>query len=101
MTVERDAGGQPLHEIAIFDDITERKNAEAALAASEDRFRQLTQLSSDWYWEQDEHFGLTFMSRRMSEKTGLDPSAYIGRKRWDQPALNLTDEDWARHRATL
>jgi PAS domain S-box-containing protein len=41
------------------------------------------------------------MSRRMSEKTGLDPSAYIGRKRWDQPALNLTDEDWARHRATL
>ena len=101
MTVERDAGGKPLYEIAIFDDITERKNAEAALAASEDRFRQLTQLSSDWYWEQDEHFGLTFMSRRMSEKTGLDPSAYIGRKRWDQPALNLTDEDWARHRATL
>ncbi|HWI35738.1 MAG TPA: PAS domain S-box protein [Burkholderiales bacterium] len=101
MTVERDDGGKPLYEIAIFDDITERKNAETALAESEDRFRKLTQLSSDWYWEQDDQFGLTFMSRRMSEKTGLDPSAYIGRKRWDQPALNLTAEDWARHRATL
>ena len=101
MTVERDDGGKPLYEIAIFDDITERKNAETALAESEDRFRKLTQLSSDWYWEQDDQFGLTFMSRRMSEKTGLDPSAYIGRKRWDQPALNLTEDDWARHRGTL
>jgi PAS domain S-box-containing protein len=101
MTVERDAGGKPLYEIAIFDDITERKDAEAALAASEERFRSLTQLSSDWYWEQDENFGLTFMSRRMSERTGLDAAAYIGRKRWDQPALNLTENDWEEHRAQL
>src|SRR4051812_1105866 len=101
MTVERDAGGRPAYEIAIFDEITERKAAEAALADSEARFRSLTQLSSDWYWEQDEHFGLTFMSRRMSEKTGLDAAAYIGRKRWDQPALNLTEEDWGRHRPAL
>ena len=35
------------------------------------------------------------------EKTGLDAAAYIGRKRWDQPALNLTEADWARHRAQL
>src|SRR4051812_2670703 len=101
MTVERDAGGKPLYEIAIFDDITERKDAEAALAASEERFRSLTQLSSDWYWEQDENFGLTFMSRRMSERTGLDAAAYIGRKRWDQPALNLTENDWEEPRAQL
>src|SRR3954462_186991 len=101
MTVERDAGGKPLYEIAIFDDITERKAAEAALAASEERFRSLTQLSSDWYWEQDENFGLTFMSRRMSERTGLDAAAYIGRKRWDQPALNLTENDWEEPRAQL
>ena len=79
MTVERDAGGKPIYEIAIFDDITERKDAEAALAASEERFRSLTALSSDWYWEQDESFGLTFMSRRMSERTGLDAAAYLGR----------------------
>src|SRR5438445_662185 len=101
MVVERDEAGRPIYEIAIFDEITERKRAEAAVLESEERFRSLTQLSSDWYWEQDADFGLKFMSRRMGEKTGLDAAAYIGRKRWDQPALNLTDEDWAAHRAQL
>ncbi|HEX9432032.1 MAG TPA: PAS domain S-box protein [Burkholderiales bacterium] len=101
MVVERDEAGQPSYEIAIFDDITERRRAEAAVRESEERFRSLTQLSSDWYWEQDAQFGLTFMSRRMGERTGLDASAYLGRKRWDQPALNLTDADWASHRAQL
>src|SRR5258706_118812 len=101
MVVERDQAGQPSYEIAIFDDITERRRAEAAVRESEERFRSLTQLSSDWYWEQDAQFGLTFMSRRMGERTGLDASAYLGRKRWDQPALNLTDADWASHYAQL
>jgi PAS domain S-box-containing protein len=97
----RAADGEPRYEIAIFDDITERKEAERALRESEARFRSLTQLTSDWYWEQDAEFGLKFMSGRMGERTGLDAGSYIGRKRWDQPALNLTEEDWAAHRALL
>ena len=78
-----------------------RKGAERELRESEARFRSLTALSSDWYWEQDEQFRLTFMSSMLGERTGLDATSYIGRRRWDQPALNLTEGDWDRHRAQL
>jgi diguanylate cyclase (GGDEF)-like protein/PAS domain S-box-containing protein len=101
------ANGDPIFDSAgrfvgyrgVASDITLRKRGEAALRESEARFRSLTALSSDWYWEQDHEFRLTYMSS--IEKTGLDPSAYLGRKRWDQPALNLTAADWQRHRAQL
>src|SRR5438067_1448585 len=81
--------------------VLKRISAEGAMRESEARFRSLTALSADWYWEQDEQFRLTFMSRPLGERTGLDASAYLGRRRWDQPALNLTAADWERHRASL
>jgi PAS domain S-box-containing protein len=78
-----------------------RKQAEGELRASEARFRSLTALSSDWYWEQDEELRLTLLSGRFAERTGMDPAPYLGRKRWEQPAANLTEADWERHRAQL
>ncbi|HKB62787.1 MAG TPA: ATP-binding protein, partial [Burkholderiales bacterium] len=78
-----------------------RVQAERELREGEARFRSLTALSSDWYWEQDEQFRITSMSSRFLERTGIDPALYIGRKRWEQPALNLTESDWERHRAQL
>jgi diguanylate cyclase (GGDEF)-like protein/PAS domain S-box-containing protein len=84
---------------AISRDLRDRIASEKALQESEARFRSLTALSSDWYWEQDAQLRLTYMST--IEETGLDASAFLGRYRWDQPALNLTAEDWARHRTQL
>jgi len=77
------------------------RTAERVLRASAARFRSLTQLSADWYWEQDAEFRLTHMSSYVGGKSGLDASAYLGRRRWEQPALNLTEADWERHRAQL
>jgi diguanylate cyclase (GGDEF)-like protein/PAS domain S-box-containing protein len=72
-----------------------------SLRQSEARFRSLTQLSSDWYWEQDSESRVTFMSSHMGELTGLVAADYLGRKGWELPALNLTEADWERHRAHL
>jgi PAS domain S-box-containing protein len=46
MTLERDADGRPLYEIAVYDDITAQRDAEARLKESEARFRQTFELAA-------------------------------------------------------
>ncbi len=45
MVLERDAAGAPQYEIAVYDDITARKNAEARLREEEERFRRTFELA--------------------------------------------------------
>jgi len=87
--------------VGIGKDITTQKMAEQALRENDARFRALALLASDWCWEQDEQFRFTLFFGAFEQKAGLRPDEYIGKTRWDRPAQNLTDEDWARHRALL
>src|SRR3954469_8761598 len=72
-----------------------------APAAAQRDSSTLLELLSDWYWEQDAEFRFTVISRRSPEASGADPFPYLGRKHWEQPALNLSEEDWERHQAQL
>ena len=45
IVLERDAAGKPLYEISVYDDITARKDAEAAVRESEERFRRTFELA--------------------------------------------------------
>jgi CheY-like chemotaxis protein len=47
----------------------------AELRESEARFKSFTELSSDWYWEQDAEGKLTKFSGPVMEMLGLDPGA--------------------------
>jgi PAS domain-containing protein len=82
-------------------DIRERKRAEEALRQSETRFRGLTLLSSDLYWEQDDQYRFTSLSGTNSERFKDISFDFIGKKRWEQNFHNMSETDWSAHRAVL
>lgn len=68
------------------------------LAESEERFRSLMALSSDWYWEQDEHFRFTVVCYSRAESRAEAFSTALGKTPWEMP---YHDPDWSAHRAQL
>ena len=75
-------------------DITDRKRVEQALAESEGRFRGLTRLSSDWYWEQDAQYRFTYVSEGLREHFGLDPARLLGERWHDEIDFRLVEGSW-------
>jgi diguanylate cyclase (GGDEF)-like protein/PAS domain S-box-containing protein len=79
----------------------QRKRAEDVLRESEERFRSLTNLSSDMYWEQNAEFRFTEFSGMGSQHVNTRTLPYIGKKRWEQNYVNMTADGWAEHMAIL
>jgi PAS domain S-box-containing protein len=50
----------------------------AELRASEARFKSFTELSSDWYWEQDPEGKFTKVSGPVFEMLGIEPGTVLG-----------------------
>lgn len=72
--------------------------ADRELRDSEGRFRDLAELSYDWYWEQDEHYRFTSMSGGAFQKGHLPLEQYLGKTRWELPLLGVSAEQLAAHR---
>ena len=86
-----------------FERESQRKRAEEALRTSEARFRSLTGMSSDFYWETDaEH---RFTQRDESRDDGalslLEHGSPLGKRRWELAYFSPDDSGWQAHRVTL
>jgi diguanylate cyclase (GGDEF)-like protein/PAS domain S-box-containing protein len=95
------SGGQPVGFRGVLRDVTERRKMELALRESEKRFRSLTELYSDWYWEQDAEFRLTKFDGKGIGDSYASRRALMGKRPWELPGIDLTPASWDEHRADL
>jgi PAS domain S-box-containing protein len=89
----------------LLEQTVEERTAE--LHHSETRFRRLTELSSDWYWEQDENGEFTKIFGPVFEMLGIQIDDVLGKTRdnqrsnWDQPEREILDANLAARRPFL
>ncbi len=93
----RDANGTVTRMIGVVEDITERKQVEASLRASEERFQDFANAASDWFWEMGPDLRFTWFSDFTNKSMGLELDDFIGKSRREVIATEDLDEQWQAH----
>ncbi|MFP5462449.1 MAG: EAL domain-containing protein [Gammaproteobacteria bacterium] len=93
---ERDERGQVDRLGGVAQDITGIRSMQQQLAASEAKFRDLTQMSSDWVWETDDQHRWSYFSDSVDAVLGRWVRDLAGRHPWDLPEGRFAFEppDW-------
>jgi PAS domain S-box-containing protein len=106
----RESGPRELVELArrfnrigreLAKDSNARKQAEEALRANEERFRQLTGMSADFYWELDAQFRLTWLAGKFFGESGIPENDLLGQHRFTMGNLEPVEISPDQHRRTL
>jgi PAS domain-containing protein len=82
-------------------DVTELVAAKEALRESEERFKTLAAIASDWFWETDAQHRLTAMTESQPLVAGT-LQGILGRTRWDIVGGDpVNDPHWGKHKADM
>lgn len=74
---------------SLYDDLSER----------EARFREFSEVNSDWFWETDQDERYIFLSESFEAITGRSPLTLLGKRRWDlgSTKMEVDAEMWQGH----
>ena len=78
-------------------DITDRKQAEDALRASEEKYRLIVETANEGTWVMDAEFRTTFVNRQMADMLGYSVEEMLGAT----TAEFVSEEDLPDHQAQM
>jgi PAS domain S-box-containing protein len=93
--VVRDETGAPQCTVLVATDVSGLKSS---VRKAKRRFKRMVEMSSDWYWMQDEQFRFVEVPGIEEQETDI----VVGKARWEIPGLGaLPEKVWEQHRAKL
>ena len=69
--------------VSVYRDVTEQRNAREALRQSEERYRALTEHTSDFIWEVDADCVYTYVNPQVKDILGYEPREVLGKRPFD------------------
>jgi len=73
-------------------DVTAQFEAELSLRDSEQRFKDLYEAASDYFWEMDEQLRITYLSPNFAQIFGVSLDDFIGKRLLETPGLSPEPE---------
>jgi PAS domain S-box-containing protein len=81
--------------------VTAQIEAELRVRESEERFRQLFEAASDWFWEMDADLRLTYVSPNHANVTQMSANPHLGKRREEYGDTSVNREAWRAYLAAV
>jgi diguanylate cyclase (GGDEF)-like protein/PAS domain S-box-containing protein len=76
-----DKDGPIINLFGVFQDVTDERTAQRAIAEAQQRQQDFAEVASDWLWEMGPDLKFIYVSERVEAQIGVSPSYFIGKSR--------------------